>query len=122
MKLTLATFDIIVSLPSDSRRCVKVGEAFWIKPKGDPNLFPHRWRENWSVAVIENLTATPKELFHLLECTGHKIINTVYVTRGEFVTALNEVGYQIDWCAKEVLWLKPIDLRDAWKSVPHTQS
>lgn len=122
MKLTLSTLDIVVSLPSDSTRGIKVGEAFWVKPEGDPNLFPDRWRENWSVAVIQNLSATPKELFHLLECTGHKVINATYVTRGEFISALDEVGYEIDRSAKKVLWLKPIDLRDAWKSVPHTQS
>jgi hypothetical protein len=122
MKLSLTSFDIVVSLPSDPTCSVIVGKAFWLEPESYPYFFSERWRENWSIAVIEDLSTVPKELFKLLEATGDKVINSVCVTRGEFLAALDEVGYKVSWCAEKVLRLEPIDLRDAWKSVPHRQS
>lgn len=122
MKLSLSSFDIVVGLLSDSTSSVVISKAFWLEPEHYPYFFTEGWRENWSIAVIQDLPTTPKELFKLFQSTGHKGVDGVWVTRSEFITTLNEVGYKVRWCAQKVLRLEPIDLTDAWKSVPHTQS
>lgn len=122
MKLSLASLDIVVGLSCDTARSVKVGKAFGVEPERYPYLFAYRWRENWSIAVIQDLTTGPQELFNLFKCTGHETVDGVWVTRREFESTINKVGYQIRWCTEKILRLEPINFANSGQSVAHTQS